>query len=59
MDTLTPDELNALCAIPEDIYVDLAMAVTQEGGPRSLVARDREVLKRWVARQEAPDAQQP
>jgi hypothetical protein len=54
MDTLTPDELMALCEIPTDTYVDLAMAVRQELGLRLLCDVDREVLKRWYGG-EVPD----
>lgn len=54
MDPLTPDELNTLCEIPPDVYVAFAMAVREEMGPLTLEACDREVLKRWYAREEDP-----
>jgi hypothetical protein len=51
MDTLTPDELNALCEIPVETYVELAMAARTELGVRLLHEVDREVLKRWYGRE--------
>lgn len=51
-EVLTPDELNMLCEIPTEVYVELAMAVRQELGPLTLEACDREVLKRWYARED-------
>jgi hypothetical protein len=52
MDILTPEELNALCEIPVETYVELAMAARTELGLRLLVEVDREVLKRWYGREE-------
>ena len=61
MDDLTPDELNALCDIPADCYVFLAMQVQadalarQEGMP-NLTAIDRAVLLCWYGLEDAERA---
>jgi hypothetical protein len=59
MDGLTPDEINALCEIPEETYARYAMhasALLREHGTQhvTLAMIDREVLRRWYARETAP-----